>query len=94
VPVTGSSATSSSETPAPTHPTICLQHGIQKPKTYTDGTICYANIATIDESPSLQDALSDNKWKQAMDVEFTALMKAFGSSTTRFGSSTTREKNQ
>lgn len=31
------------------HPTMRSQHGIRKPKTYTDGTIGYGNLATISE---------------------------------------------
>jgi hypothetical protein len=43
------------------------QHGISKPKIYTDGTIRYASLATVGEPRSLHEALSDKNLKQAMD---------------------------
>jgi histone deacetylase 1/2 len=57
-------------------PSTRLQHGIRKPKVYTDGTICYSHFAATSEEPrSLQHALADDNWKAAMDVEFLALQK-------------------
>jgi hypothetical protein len=52
-----------------------LQHGITKPKIYTDGTVRYNMLATSDGPHDLHDALSSTTWKQAMDVEFDALQK-------------------
>ena len=59
---------------SPRRPITCLQKGIQKPKTHTDGTIRYGHLAaTSKESPTLQHALVEENWKHAMDVEFDAL---------------------
>jgi hypothetical protein len=52
-----------------------LQHGIRKPKTYTNGIIRYANLAIVTEPKNLADALHNPNWKAAMDVEFGALQK-------------------
>jgi hypothetical protein len=52
--------------------TTRLQHGIQKPKVYTDGIIRYNFLV----SPCIDhDALSDSRWKSAMYNEYVALMK-------------------
>jgi hypothetical protein len=48
-------------------------HGISKPKMYTDGTIQYGFLASTGEPASLHSALSDPKCKQAMDSEIQAL---------------------
>lgn len=65
--------------PAPAvapRPITRLQQGIRKPKTYTDGTIRYGHLAATSEEPhTLQHALADKNWKNAMDVEFLALQK-------------------
>ena len=79
-PPTGSSAPAS---PAPEvvpqppqRPITRSQRGIHKPKVYTDGTIRYGQLATTpDESPTLQHALFDKKWRHAMDVEYEALIR-------------------
>jgi hypothetical protein len=74
-PGTRSSAATGSSAPA-THPATRLQHGIHKPKTYTDGTIRYTNSASISSEPaSLKEALANPHWKAAMDAEYTTLMK-------------------
>jgi hypothetical protein len=75
LPAPSESVASPIEPAAPQRPATRLQHGIRKPKLYTDGTIRYANLVSTDESPSLRDALSDSRWKSAMEVEFSALMK-------------------
>jgi hypothetical protein len=49
------------------------QHGISKPKVYTDGTIRYNFYVSICEPASLQEALGDENWRKAMDSEFEAL---------------------
>jgi hypothetical protein len=42
------------------HPRTCLQGGIQKPKVYHNGTICYGCLASTDREPStITEALSD-----------------------------------
>jgi hypothetical protein len=60
---------------APTHPSTWLQHGIQKPKTYTDGTIRYGLLTSSDEPSSEHEALGDDRWKNAMDKEVDVLQK-------------------
>jgi hypothetical protein len=50
------------------------QAGIHKPKQYTDGTIRYG-MSAISEPATVLDALADNNWKKAMDLEYEALMK-------------------
>jgi hypothetical protein len=52
-----------------------LQHGIQKPKVYTDGTIRYGLLASSGEPPNHHEALGDSIWKLAMDHEFEALLR-------------------
>jgi hypothetical protein len=53
-----------------------LQHGIRKPGTYIDGTVRYGHLVVASEEPtSLHDALSNPHWKNAMDHEYSALMK-------------------
>jgi hypothetical protein len=52
-----------------------LQHGIRKPKTYTDGTIRYGHLATISEPKNLANALHNPNWKAVMDIEYGALQK-------------------
>jgi hypothetical protein len=51
-----------------------LQHGIQKPKVYLDGSIRYGNLSVYDEPGNTQSALFDPRWKHAMDLEFFALV--------------------
>lgn len=52
-----------------------LQQGIRRPKVYTDGTIRYGNLAVTGELTNLQEALGNDKWKEAMDAEYSALMR-------------------
>lgn len=57
-------------------PVTQLQRGIRQPKQYSDGTIRYGQVASVsDESPTLKHALNDKNWKNAMDVEFDALLR-------------------
>jgi hypothetical protein len=60
--------------PAPRSATR-LQHGIHKPKLFTDGYVCYGNLATVGEPTNLQEALKNPHLKDAMDKEYSALMK-------------------
>jgi hypothetical protein len=71
----GSSVPLDSAGAAATRPTTRLQHGIRKPKIYTDGTIRYASLASTAEPRSYKDALLGANWKAAMDIEYGALMK-------------------
>lgn len=61
----------------PTRPKTRLQGGIRKPKVYTDGTIPYkyTGFAATGEPQTLDEALTDERWRNAMDVEYTALMR-------------------
>jgi hypothetical protein len=52
-----------------------LQHGISKPKIYTDGTIRYSLFSISGEPQHHTEALGDERWKKAMDSEFDALLK-------------------
>jgi hypothetical protein len=55
-------------------PRIRLQHGIKKPKTYTDGTIRYGLLTATGEPSKLGEALDDVRWREAMNDEYQALM--------------------
>jgi hypothetical protein len=48
-----------------------------KPKQYTDGTIRWCLLSTIDaaEPATVKAALGDSRWVAAMDNEYTALLK-------------------
>jgi hypothetical protein len=56
-------------------PKTCLQSGIRKPKVYTDGTVKYGCFTSSGEPHNLDEALHDKNRKEAMDFEYTALMK-------------------
>jgi hypothetical protein len=56
-------------------PRTRLQQGIRKPKIYTDGTIKYSFLATSLEPHSVEEALLDKNWKEAMDDEYRALVQ-------------------
>jgi histone deacetylase 1/2 len=58
----------------PPRPRKRAQSGIHKPKQYIDGMIRYGLAATT-EPTSVDNALVDENWKKAMDVEYDALMK-------------------
>ncbi|WVZ64382.1 hypothetical protein U9M48_013903 [Paspalum notatum var. saurae] len=64
-----------SEPQEQTRPTTRLQKGIRKPKVYTDVSVRYGFIVTNEEPSSLQEALENKNWKQAMDEEYMALLK-------------------
>lgn len=74
---TGSSVASGAQPDLATslRPTTRSQHGIRKPKTYSDGTIRYAHLVSASEPAILADALSNSNWRAAMDAEFGALLK-------------------
>jgi histone deacetylase 1/2 len=61
--------------PVPGRPRTRLQSGIRQPKVYTDGTIRYGFYTSTGEPQSLDEALGDQNWRTAMDVEYGALMK-------------------
>lgn len=64
--------------PAPdsTRPITRLQQGITKPKIRTDGTVrwCMAAISFAEEPATVDDALGDPKWVEAMNSEHQALL--------------------
>lgn len=76
LPLGSSTPVSDPAAPSSTQPTTRLSQGIRKPKTYTDGTILYAHIASVSTEPTnIHDALSSPHWKSAMDTEFSALLR-------------------
>ncbi|XP_012700229.1 uncharacterized protein LOC105914105 [Setaria italica] len=56
-------------------PLTRLQRGIRKQKQYTDGTVRYGLFTSTGEPSSLDEALHDRNWHQAMESEYEALMK-------------------
>lgn len=83
--VSGGSAVQPSSIVSPAHsvdtqqqrPITRAQHGIHRPKTYTDGTVRWCQLAnTVSEEPSTVDeALGYTKWVSAMDAEHQALLR-------------------
>ena len=61
---------------APTRPHTRSQSWIHKPKVYTGGTIRYGLSGIAESEPqSLEDALRDSNWQQAMHDEYMALLR-------------------
>lgn len=60
---------------SPSRPKTRQQSGIRKPKIYTDGTVRYGYFTSSGEPQSLNEALENKNWKNAMDLEYSALMK-------------------
>ena len=52
-----------------------LQKGIRQPKKYTDSTIRYGMLTSTGEPRNFKEAMVDKNWRQAMEEEYTALMK-------------------
>jgi hypothetical protein len=52
-----------------------LQKGIRNPKIYTDGTIRYGMLTSTGEPSKITEALGDDKWKEAMQQEYDALIQ-------------------
>jgi histone deacetylase 1/2 len=48
---------------------------VRKPKVYTDGTIRYDLLTSTGEPCTIEEALGNKNWKEAMDIEYNALMK-------------------
>jgi hypothetical protein len=68
--------TSSSTTISPVHQHgTRLQHGITKPKVYKDGTVRYSLFSATGEPQHHNEATGGERWKEAMDFEFGALLK-------------------
>ena len=78
-----SSPVASPTPPAPEHQqqpqraVTRLQHGISKPKVYTDGTIRWCQLASTssEEPATVHEALADPRRVTAMNAEHQALMK-------------------
>jgi hypothetical protein len=47
--------------------------GISKPKVYTDSIVRYSLLTATGEPQTLCEALNDQNWKKAMDLEFAGL---------------------
>jgi hypothetical protein len=60
---------------SPARPRTRLQEGVCKPKVYIDGTVHYGCYTSTGEPQNLEEALGDKNWKNAMDIEYDALMK-------------------
>ena len=56
-------------------PVTRLQRGIRQPKIRTDGTIRYGCFTSTGEPQSLQEALGNTNWRDAMQDEYRALIK-------------------
>jgi hypothetical protein len=61
--------------PKISRPMTRLQAGIRKPKVYTDDTIRYGFFTSSGEPRNINEALGDQNWKNAMDLEYSTLMK-------------------
>jgi hypothetical protein len=77
---TGSSTPEPAPAPAavaavPDRPRTRLQGEIRKPKVYTDGHVRYGFYASTSEARNVEEALASKHWKEAMELEYDALMK-------------------
>jgi len=63
--------------PTAQRPVTRGQHGISRPKQYTDGTVRWCQLASTsaEEPTTIRDALQDPQWKMAMDAEHDALLR-------------------
>lgn len=52
-----------------------LQSGIHKPKVYTDPIVRSGRFTSFEEPRNVNEALGDQKWKDAMDLEYNAMLK-------------------
>jgi hypothetical protein len=52
-----------------------LQAGVRRPKVCNDGTVRYGLFTSSGEPQCLEEALEDHNWKNAMNVEYEALIK-------------------
>jgi hypothetical protein len=75
MPVEGFSTPLGTGNTVQSRPHTRLQAGIRKPKFYKDGTVRHGCFAQASEPRSLEDALADKNWKNAMNSEYDALMK-------------------
>jgi hypothetical protein len=75
VPGTDQPESASSSVPGVFAPRTHLQAGIRKPKIFSDGTVRYSNLVVSEEPSSVAAALADPNWKNAMELEFDALLR-------------------
>jgi histone deacetylase 1/2 len=80
VPASGASVPEEFASPAVaslevSSPRTRSQAGIHKPEVYTDGTIRYGCFTLPGEPHNINEALENKNWKNAMDLEYSALMK-------------------
>ena len=75
VPEEAASPAAATNAPEISRPMTRLQADIRKPKVYTDGTIRYGFFTSSGEPQNINEALGDKNWKNAMDLEYSALMK-------------------
>jgi hypothetical protein len=61
--------------PATRRPVTRASRGIKQPKEYHDGTVRWGMSAITDEPATLQQALSDPNWHNAMNEEYSVLIK-------------------
>jgi hypothetical protein len=61
-------------TPVATTPITRSKTGKTKPKIYRDGTVRYGLSCSTEEPASLEIALANKKWKEAMNDEYKALI--------------------
>jgi hypothetical protein len=59
----------------PTNHGTRLQHGIRKPKVYTDDTVRYGLLASSGEPLNHHESLNDSRWELAMGHEFEVLLR-------------------
>jgi hypothetical protein len=75
MPVGSSTSSAPSANLLPTRPATRAQHGIRKPKIYTDGTLRYGMFTSSSEPQDHHEALGSDVWKKAMNAEYDALLK-------------------
>jgi hypothetical protein len=52
----------------PPHPVTRSQHNISKPKQFYPGIIWYGGFCSTGEPEKWQEAMSDSRWKDAMEA--------------------------
>jgi hypothetical protein len=78
--VFGSADAGSSKNPVTTEstaqrPVTRLQNNINRPKVYMDGTVSYGCLMVSGEPENVEEVLSHEQWRQAMNEEYMVLMK-------------------
>jgi histone deacetylase 1/2 len=60
---------------APPRPVTRSQHNIHKPKQFYPSIIRYGGFCSTGEPETWQEAMSDSRWKDAMEAEYDALRR-------------------